>query len=51
MLQAETILIDQDQAIMPLYYYVEQNLIDTNKWLGWYNNPLGIHNWKFISKK
>lgn len=51
MQQAEGYLIDQDQAIMPLYYYVEQNLIDTTKWNGWYNNPLGIHNWKFISKK
>ena len=51
MADAEAMLIAQDQAIMPLYYYVEQNLIDTNKWGGWYNNPLGIHNWKFIFKK
>jgi oligopeptide transport system substrate-binding protein len=51
MQQAETLFIDQDQGIMPLYYYVSQDLIDTTKWAGWYNNPLGIHNWKFISKK
>ena len=51
MQQAETLFIDQDQGIMPLYYYVSQDLIDTKKWAGWYNNPLGIHNWKFISKK
>jgi ABC-type oligopeptide transport system substrate-binding subunit len=37
--------------VAPFYHYVEQHLIDTNKWGGWYNNPLGIHNWKFIYKK
>ncbi len=49
--QAEAILLDQEQAVAPFYSYVEQHLIDTSKWNGWYNNPLGIHNWKFISKK
>ena len=36
--QAEDILINQDQAIIPLYVYVSQGMIDTNKWGGWYNN-------------
>jgi ABC-type oligopeptide transport system, periplasmic component len=49
--QAETYLIDQDQAIIPFYYYVAQNLIDTNKWGGWYANPLDVHAWKYIYKK
>jgi len=49
--EAEKLLLDQDQAVAPFYHYVEQHLIDTNKWGGWYNNPLGIHNWKFIYKK
>ncbi|MBL8966878.1 MAG: peptide ABC transporter substrate-binding protein [Spirochaetaceae bacterium] len=49
--QAEQILLDQEQAVAPFYSYVEQHLIDTTKWGGWYNNPLGIHNWKFIYKK
>lgn len=49
--QAEDIFITQDQGIMPFYYYVSQNLIDTNKWAGWTANPLDVHSWKYISKK
>ncbi len=41
--QAEKIAIADDQTLMPLYYYVSQNLIDTNKWEGWYTNPLDVH--------
>ncbi len=40
-----------DQALMPLYWYVDLDMIDRTKWDGWYGNPLGVHNWKFISKK
>ena len=49
--QAEELLVGKDQAIAPFYFYVAQNLVDTEKWGGWYANPLDIHNWKFISKK
>jgi oligopeptide transport system substrate-binding protein len=37
--------------MLPLYWYVDQDLIDLSKWDGWYGNPLGVHHWKFISKK
>lgn len=40
---AEAILMTQDQAVLPLYYYVDKHLIDTSKWEGWYPNTLGIH--------
>jgi oligopeptide transport system substrate-binding protein len=49
--KADEILITKDQAIIPLYHYVNQDLIDTNKWGGWYDTPLGFHPWKFIYKK
>ena len=51
MQQAETLLVETDQHIIPFYYYVSQNLIDTKKWNGWYSNTLDTHPWKFISKK
>ena len=41
--QAEDILINQDQAIIPLYVYVSQNLIDLDKWGGWYPNTMDYH--------
>jgi oligopeptide transport system substrate-binding protein len=47
---AEDILITQDQAVLPLYFYVDQHLIDTTKWTGWYPNALGIHTYKGIAK-
>ena len=39
----------QDQAVLPLYFYVNQDLIDTAKWTGWYSNALGIHSYKGIA--
>ena len=42
--KAETILISEDQAVIPFYYYVENDLIDLTRWDGWYPNPLGVHN-------
>ncbi len=41
--QAEEILITQDQALLPLYWYSYTNLIDLDKWQGWYTNILDIH--------
>jgi len=48
---AEDIMINQDQAIMPFYYYVTLNMIDTNKWGGWYPNTMDYHPTKDIFKK
>lgn len=50
LMDAEKIFAE-DQAMLPLYWYVDQDLIDLAKWDGWYGNPLGVHHWKFISKK
>jgi oligopeptide transport system substrate-binding protein len=49
--QAENTFITEDQGVAPFYFYVSQNLIDTNKWAGWTANPLDAHEWKFVSKK
>lgn len=47
---AERILMEQDQAVMPVYYYVSQHLIDTEKWSGWYTNGLDQHSYVGIKK-
>ena len=49
--QAENIMINQDQAIIPLYVYVSQNMIDTSKWGGWYPNTMDYHPTKDIYLK
>ena len=49
--EAEKILIEDDVVIMPIYYYVSQNMIDLNKWSGWNANLLDSHAYKFIYKK
>lgn len=51
LMQAEDVLIMKDHAIMPIYFYVTNNLIDLSKWGGWYLNPLGSHPWKYIYRK
>jgi oligopeptide transport system substrate-binding protein len=51
MQQAEALLITKDQAVIPFYHYVEQDMIDVTKWDGWFANPLGTHPWKYISLK
>ena len=43
LLEAESILINEDQGIIPIYFYVSQNLIDTNKWGGWNSNTMDYH--------
>lgn len=40
---AEDIMINQDQALIPFYYYTTLNMIDTNKWGGWYPNTMDYH--------
>ncbi|MEN6491701.1 MAG: peptide ABC transporter substrate-binding protein [Rectinema sp.] len=49
--QAEKILLQNDQAIIPLYHYANQDMIDTSRWGGWFANPIGYHPPKFIYKK
>ena len=49
--EAERILIEQDLAIMPIYFYATLNNIDLKKWNGWYSNVLDVHPTKDISKK
>jgi len=51
LMQAEEIMITQDQAIAPFFFYVNQDLIDTQKWGGWYVNSMNVHPWKPIYKK
>jgi oligopeptide transport system substrate-binding protein len=41
----------EDQGMLPLYWYVDQDMLDLTKWDGWFGNPLGAHNLKFLSKK
>ena len=48
--QAETILLT-DLPVIPFYYYVSNNMLDTSKWSGWYNTPLDIHPWKSMAPK
>jgi oligopeptide transport system substrate-binding protein len=51
LMQAEEIVITQDQALLPFFFYVNQDLIDTAKWGGWYVNTQNVHPWKNIFKK
>ncbi len=48
--EAEEILITQDQAFIPLYYYVSQNLINLDVWQGWYTNTQDIHPYIGVKK-
>ena len=48
---AEEIAITRDQAVIPIYYYVSQNIIDLDKWDGWYTNPQDVHPWVGIKLK
>ncbi len=43
LMEAEEMLVTRDQAIIPFYFYVSQNLIDLDKWDGWYMNTQDIH--------
>ena len=51
MRQAEEIAITRDQAIIPIYYYVSQNLIDLSQWDGWYKNPQDVHPYTGVKRK
>jgi oligopeptide transport system substrate-binding protein len=49
--QIEKMFLADDQVMIPIYHYANQDLIDTGKWGGWYSNPLGYHPWKYLYKK
>lgn len=48
---AEDIMINQDQAMIPFYFYTTLNMIDTNKWGGWHPNTMDYHPVKDIYLK
>ena len=49
--QAEEIFISKDQALIPIYFYTTNQLIDTDVWGGWYPNIMDYHPPKYIYKK
>jgi oligopeptide transport system substrate-binding protein len=51
LMTAEDILINEDQAIMNIYYYTTNNLVDTSKWGGWHTNTMDYHPIKNIYLK
>ncbi|MDY0371821.1 MAG: peptide ABC transporter substrate-binding protein [Sphaerochaetaceae bacterium] len=51
LLQAEDILVNEDQAVMNIYYYTTNNMIDTTKWGGWYTNTMDYHPLKDVYLK
>ena len=48
---AEDIFINQDQGMIPLYYYVTKNMVNTDKWGGWHTNIMDYHPMKAIYLK
>ena len=51
MRQAEEIGVVRDQALIPIYFYVSQSMIDLSKWDGWYQNPLDVHPYVGLKRK
>jgi oligopeptide transport system substrate-binding protein len=49
--KAETAFILDDQGVIPIYHYTSNNLIDTDKWGGWYPNVMDNHPLKSIYLK
>jgi len=49
--QAEEIAITRDQAVIPIYIYVSQNIINLDRWDGWYTNAQDVHVWTGIKRK
>ena len=48
--EAERILIGEDQAVIPLFFYASVNRIDLDAWDGWYPNVADIHPLKYIKR-
>ncbi len=49
--KAETYLIGDDMGVIPIYFYVSTNMIDTKKWGGWFTNIRDFHPLKNIYLK
>jgi len=49
--QAEQILITEDQAVAPWFFYVNKSLVNQSKWGGIYANSMDIHPTKWFYKK
>jgi len=49
--QAEEIAITQEQAVIPVYFYVNQNMINLDIWDGWYANPMDTHPYVGMRRK
>jgi oligopeptide transport system substrate-binding protein len=51
MRQAEDIAITDEQAVIPVYFYVNQNMINQDVWDGWYPNPMDTHPYVGMRRK
>ena len=49
--QAEAILVDQDQAVLPLYFLSNQMLLDDRKWGGILANVIDVHHPRWWYRK
>ncbi|MBN2627482.1 MAG: peptide ABC transporter substrate-binding protein [Spirochaetales bacterium] len=49
--EAEKYFITEDQGVLPIYFYTSNNLIDMDKWGGWYPNVMDNHPPKTIYLK
>jgi oligopeptide transport system substrate-binding protein len=49
--RCEDILVNQEQAVIPFYFMTKSQLIDTQKWGGWYTNIMDEHPVKYIYLK
>jgi oligopeptide transport system substrate-binding protein len=49
--EAEEIAITRDQVVIPIYYYVSQNLVDLDVWDGWWTNPQDWHPYVGMKRK
>jgi oligopeptide transport system substrate-binding protein len=46
--QAEEVLLEKTQGLIPLFYPQRRNLINLEEWGGWYSNLLDVHPLEFI---
>ncbi len=49
--EAESIFIEEDQGVIPVYYYTTNNMVDLSEWGGWYVNTMDYHPMKHVYKK
>ena len=49
--QAEELAITQEQAVIPVYWYVTQNMINLDVCEGWYSNSMDIHPFTGVRRK